>query len=239
MRAVDQIDERAAPPVAETLTPAPSVRLREAGAYLSFLALGVLVLIQLWISPNGRVLSANDDDHGVFLFMLAHGERVIFHGDNPLFSGRLNSPDGVNMMANTSILALSLPLAPVSHFLGVGVAVAVLLTLGLAGTAAAWYRVLSRHLVRSRRAAWIGGLWCGFCPAMVSHANGHVNFVSQFVVPFMVWQVLRPREPGRAVRGRVVLGLLITLQGFINEEVLLFTALTMGVFVIAWAAMAW
>ena len=53
--------------------------------------------------------------------------------------------------------------------------VAVLLTVGLAGTAAAWYWVLSRHLVTSRVAAWIGGLWCGFCPAMVAHANGHVE----------------------------------------------------------------
>ena len=71
---------------------------------------------------------------------------------------------------------------------------------------------------------------------MVSHANGHINFVAQFVVPFIVWQVLRLREPGRAVRGGVILGLLVVLQVFINEEILLFTALTLGVFVLAYAA---
>jgi hypothetical protein len=198
----------------------------------------VVVLIQLWISPSGRVLASNDDDHGFFLFVLTHGERVLFHGDHPLWSGRLNAPDGVNMMANTSILALSLPLAPLTHVFGPGLSMVLLLTLSLAGTAAAWYFVLSRHLVRSRLAAWIGGLWCGFCPAMVSHANGHINFVAQFVVPFIVWQVLRLREPGRAVRGGIVLGLLIVLQVFINEEVLLFTALTLGVFVLGYAVMA-
>ncbi len=111
------------------------------------------------------------------------------------------------------------------------------LTLGLAGTAAAWYWVLSRHLVTSRVAAWIGGLWCGFAPAMVSHANGHVNFVSQFVVPFLVWQVLRLREPGRVWRGGVLLGLLVVLQVFVNEEVLLFTALALAAFLIAYAVM--
>jgi hypothetical protein len=73
---------------------------------------------------------------------------------------------------------------------------------------------------------------------MVSHANGHINFVAQFVVPFIVWQVLRLREPGRAVRGGIVLALLIVLQVFINEETLLFTALTLGVFVIAYAVLA-
>ena len=174
---------------------------------------------------------------GIFLFMLAHGERVLFHGDNPFFSYRLNVPDGVNMMANTSMLALSLPMAPVTHFFGAGVSVVLLLTLGLAGTAAAWYWVLARHLVRSRVAAWIGGLWCGFAPTMVSHANGHVNFVSQYVVPFIVWQVLRLREPGRAWRGGITLALLVVLQVFINEETLLFTALTLGVFVTAYALM--
>ncbi|GAA0464871.1 glycosyl transferase [Paractinoplanes deccanensis] len=208
-------------------------------AALSYLALSVLVMIRLWLDPNGRVLAGNKDDHNVFLFMLAHGERVIFHGDSPFYSGRLNVPDGVNMMANTSVLVLSLPLAPVSHFLGVGFSVALLITLGLAGTAFAWYFVLSRHLVTSRVAAWIGGLWCGFAPAMISHANGHVNFVSLYVVPFIVLQVLRLREPGRVVRGGVILGLLIVVQVFINEEALLFTALALGVFVVAYGVMAW
>ena len=231
------LDERGLAAGAE---PAPARHRRtDLWALSSYLTLGVLVLIQLWIDPAGRVLSHNDDDHGFFAFALAHGERVLFHGDNPLFSDRMNVPDGVNMMANTTELALSLPLAPVTHWLGVGVSVVLLLTLGLAGTAFAWYWVLSRHLVEGRAAAWIGGLWCGFAPTMVSHANGHINFVSQFVVPFIVWQVLRLREPGRAVRGGVVLGLLVVLQVFINEEVLLFTALTLGVFVIAYAALAW
>lgn len=207
-------------------------------ALLSYAVLSALVTVQIWRDPNGRVLAGNDDDHGVFLFMLAHGERVLFHGDNPFFSGRLNVPDGVNMMANTSILALSLPLAPLTHWFGPGFSVALLITLGLAGTAAAWYWVLSRHLVQSRLAAWIGGLWCGFAPTMISHANGHVNFVSQWLLPFIVWQALRLREPGRAVRGGLILGLLIVVQVFINEESLLFTALALGVFVIAYAVMA-
>ena len=231
---LDERDLRAA------AAPPPARRRRaDIWALISYLALAVVVLIQLWISPSGRVLSHNDDDHGFFAFVLAHGERVVFHGANPLFSDRMNVPDGVNMMANTTVLALTVPMAPVTHWLGVGVSVVLLLTLGLAGTAFAWYWVLSRHLVEGRVAAWVGGLWCGFAPTMVSHANGHINFVSLFVVPFIVWQVLRLREPGRVVRGGVRLGLLVVLQVFINEETLLFTALTLGVFVLAYAALQW
>jgi hypothetical protein len=239
VRAVDEVvEERAVPGPPVSDAPARR-RLGEIGALASYLALAVLVLVQLWRDPNGRVLASNDDDHGVFLFFVAAGERVVFHGADPFWTGRLNVPVGVNMMANTSVLALGLPVAPVTHFFGAGVSVALLLTLGLAGTAAAWYWLLSRHLVRSRVAAWVGGLWCGFCPAMVSHANGHVNFVCQFVVPFIVWQVLRLREPGRVLRGGIALGLLVVLQVFVNEESLLFTALTLGLFVLAYAAMAW
>ena len=226
-----------AEPEAAAVAPAHG-RRSDVFAVLSYLVLSLLVLCRLWISPNGRVLSANDDDHNFFLVLIAHGERVMFHGANPFVSDQLNVPDGVNMMANTSVLALSLPFAPVTHWFGAGVTVAVLLTLGLSGTATAWYWVLSRHWVRSRVAAWIGGLWCGFCPAMVAHANGHVNFVNQYVVPFLVWQVLRLRESGRVVRGGIAVGLLVALQTFINEEALLFTALTVGVFVLGYAAMA-
>jgi len=240
VRAPDEVvEEQLAQPAGVAAEPGPAPRRRvDLWALLSYAVLSVLVLVRVWLDPSGRVLSANQDDHGFFLFTMAHGERVLFHGANPLFSDRINVPGGVNMMANTSVLALSLPMAPVTHFFGAALSVVLLLTVGLAGTATAWYWVLSRHLVRSRVAAWIGGLWCGFAPAMVSHANGHVNFVSLYVVPFIVWQTLRLREPGRAWRGGIVLGLLVTLQVFINEETLLFTALTLGVFLIAYAIMA-
>jgi hypothetical protein len=242
VRAVEQASPdraEADPAEAEAPSPARPRRWADLWAYLSYLAWGFVVLSQLWLNPSGRVLASNDDDHGFFMFVMAHGERVLFHGANPLFDDRMNVPDGVNMMANTTVLALSVPFAPITHFFGTGVSVVLLLTLGLAGTAAAWYWVLSRHLVRSRLAAWLGGAWCGFCPALVGHANGHVNFVSQFVVPFIVWQVIRLREPGRIVRGGIILGLLVVLQVFINEETLLFTAISLTIFLILYAAMAW
>ncbi|GAA0804035.1 hypothetical protein [Spirilliplanes yamanashiensis] len=229
----EAVDERA--PSAPGPAARPDHRWLDRAAPVAYLLLSVFVLARLWADPNGRVLRHNIDDHGVFLFFVAHAERVVFHLDNPFFTHQLNAPDGVNMMANTSILALALPVAPVTHWLGAGVAVALLLTLGLFGTAWAWYHVLSRHLVRSRVAAAVGGLWCGFAPTMVSHANGHVNFVAQFVVPFIVWRVLRLREPGRALRNGLALAALIVLQIFINEEILLFTALALGVFVIGYA----
>ena len=41
---------------------------------------------------------------------------------------------------------------------------------------------------------------------MVSHANGHPNFVAQFLVPLIVDRVLRLAQGHRPVRDGVVLG---------------------------------
>jgi hypothetical protein len=192
---------------------------------------------QLWMSPSGRLLR-NEQDHIFFEWMFAHGARVVFHGEYPFITDRLNAPDGVNLIANTSILGFTVPMAPITALFGPAVSVAVLLTLGLAATAAAWYWVLSRHLARSRVAAAIGGAFCGFAPGMVSQAEGHPNLVAQFVVPFIVARLSmlgRADRQERTVRDGLILGLLVSYQAFINEEVLFFTALFCVVFVLAWA----
>lgn len=236
----EQVEEREDREIPTQPTDTPVARRRllpDVLALVSYVAMGYYVMARLWADPAGLMLRNNRDDHGLFLFLIGHGERVVFHGASPFFSDRLNAPGGVNMMANTSMLAVSIPMAPITHYFGVAVTVVLLLSLGLAGTAAAWYWVLSRHFVSSRTAAWIGGLWGGFAPAWISHASGHVNFVSGYVIPFLVWQVLRLREPGRVWRGGVILGLLVTLQTFINEEALLFAALTLGLFIPLYAVM--
>ena len=119
----------------------------------------------------------------------------------------------------------------ITLLLGTGIAYALLVMWALAGTAVAWYYVLSRHVVTSRPAALLGGLFAGFAPAMVSQVNGHPNIAAQFLVPFLVWRSFKLREPGRAVRNGVLLGLLVVWQAFLNEEILLMTALCIGLFV--------
>ena len=81
-------------------------------------------------------------------FFLAHSVRVVLHGEFPFYTEQFNYPDGVNLMANTAVLALGIPMVPVTLLFGPAVSFVVLVTLGLAGTAVAWYHVLSRHLVR-------------------------------------------------------------------------------------------
>ncbi|MFU8871388.1 hypothetical protein [Micromonospora sp. SL4-19] len=221
-------------------------RRQEVAVYGAFLLAALWVTSRIWVDPAGRVATLYSSDPAQVQYFLAHSVRVVLHGDFPFYTDRFNYPDGVNLMANTAILALGIPMVPVTLLFGPAVSFVTLVTLGLAGTAAAWYRMLSRHVVRTRLAAAVGGWFCGFSPAMLAHANWHPNIISQFLLPFIVWRVLVLTRSTRPVRDGALLALLVTVQAFINEEILLFTALACAVFLLAvvaqqrqrWAA-AW
>jgi hypothetical protein len=191
---------------------------------LFFLACGYYVTSAWWHSPNSLTPIPNGTDQTFFEWMFVHGVRVFTHGENPLFTSQLNAPVGVNLMSNTSLLGLALPFAPLTAWLGPAPVFVLAIMLGLSGTAFAWYWVLSRHIVHNRIGAFVGGLVCGFGPGIVTHANAHPNLTAQFVLPFIVWRALAIRHSNRLVRDGVILGLLITYQVFLNEELLFLTA---------------
>jgi len=198
-----------------------------------FLIGGLWVPGRLWFGSNLRV--AASDDENVFEWFLAHGARWVTHGGNPLFSHQILQPEGANLMINTSILGLSVPLAPLTLAVGAHAAFLIAVTLCLAGTSYAWYHVLSRHFVESRLAAFLGAALCGFGPGMVAHSAGQLDLIADFLVPFLVLAVLRLREPGRARRGGIVLGLLAAYQIMIAEEVVFMTGITIAVFLLLYA----
>ncbi|WP_428962922.1 hypothetical protein [Micromonospora fluostatini] len=206
----------------------------DAAAGLSFVLLAFWVTLRLWLDPRQDIRD-NLSDQALFEWMMAHGARVVTAFDYPFGSDRMNVPDSVNLVANTSVLSVSIPLSPVTLVAGPRAAFLVFLTGGLILTATAWYLVLSRALIGSRGPAWLGAAFCAYAPAMVSHANAHPNIVAQYVVPLIVWRTLRLAEAGRWLRNGVLLGLLIVWQAFINLEVLLVTAIGLGVVVAALA----
>ncbi|MFV2100208.1 hypothetical protein [Micromonospora sp. LOL_024] len=228
-------------PAADAAEPAPAGRRRfqwtrrrqDLAVFGGFLLTAIWVTSQIWMDPAGRVASLYSSDPAQVQFFLAHSVRVVLHGEFPFFTEQFNYPDGVNLMANTAILALGIPMVPVTLLFGPAVTFVLLVTLGLAGTAAAWYFVLSRYVVSNPLAAIVGGWFCGFSPAMLSHASWHPNIISQFLLPFIVWRVIVITRATRPYRDGALLALLVTAQAFINEEILLFTAMGCGIFLIA------
>lgn len=218
--------------------PAPArVRDRRADLLvtLAALALALWVTSGMWRDPNSRAITVNSSDQALFEWLLAFGGHALTHGQNPLFTTLINVPDGVNLAVNTSITVYAAVFAPLTYLIGPPATFLVILTLNLAATAVAWYWLLSRHLVGSRLAAGVGALFIAFCPAMVSHANAHLNWTAGWLVPLLIWGVFRLRRPGRAVTGGIVLGLLVAVAFSIAAEGLFFTALALGVFLAVWA----
>src|SRR6266545_6523709 len=225
----------------EPSTPAPASRWRrwlrsaDLRAPVIYLLMAGVVTERAWFYLRNYIMAGNQQDQTFFEWALANAVRVVVGRHDPFVTDMMNVPDGVNMMANTSAYGLTIPLIPVTMLFGPHVSFAVMVTLSLAATAYAWYWFFSRHLVDSRLAAFVGGAFGGFGPGMISQANAHPNLVAQFVLPLIIAQVLRLAEGGRTVRHGILLGLLVTYQAFLNEELLFVLALCLGLFTLVWA----
>ncbi|MDG4793275.1 hypothetical protein [Micromonospora sp. WMMD1082] len=203
---------------------------------LIFAALAGVLTHGLWPDPTGRTLSLNPEDQVLYEWFLAVDARAVL-GDVGLFTDRLNAPDGVNLMANTSVIALGVLFAPVTLLFGAPVTFALLVAANLAGTATAWYLLFSRTLRAHRAAATLGGALCGFGPGMVSQSNSHLHMTAQWLLPAIVWLVVcllraAADPPGGPDRRRLLasaagLAATVSAQVFIGEEVLFLGALTL------------
>ncbi|MDI6098041.1 DUF2079 domain-containing protein [Actinoplanes sp. NEAU-A12] len=198
------------------------------------LSAAVYVCQGLWRAPYRNVLADNVSDQGQFEWMLSYGVYLLQHGSNPFFTTLLNAPKGVNLAMNTSSTFYAVVFAPLTYLTGPQITFATILTLNLAGSAFVWYLFLRRWLVRSGLAAAVGGLLFGFCPGLISHANGHLNWTSGWMVGIVAWWVLKLPEPGRWLRNGIVLGLLCAMGFSVAAEALFFTALASGVFLGVW-----
>ncbi|WP_442791353.1 hypothetical protein [Micromonospora sp. NBC_01739] len=221
-------------------TPPGRGRFRRSGwfkdlaAVASFGLLACWVTARMWWNPEHGIRD-NKTDMAQFEWMMAHGARVVTEFAYPFTSDRMNVPESVNLVANTSVLSVSLPMTPITLVFGTRSAFLVFLTLGMIATATSWYFLLSRVVVGSRGPAWLGATFCAYAPAMVSHANAHPNIVAQYVVPLIIWRTLRLADPGRWLRNGLLLALVIVWQAFLNLEILLMTAIGVGVVIVALA----
>ncbi|MEV5769026.1 DUF2079 domain-containing protein [Micromonospora sp. NPDC052213] len=229
-------------PTSPSLAPSPAspprvVRDRRADLIVALVALALAVWVTsgLWRDPNVRAITVNSSDQALFEWLLAFGGHAVTHGDDPLFTHLVNVPDGVNLAVNTSITVYAVVFAPLTYLIGPPATFLVILTLNLAATALAWYWLFSRHLARSPLAAAVGGLFIGFSPGMVSHANAHLNWTAGWLVPLLVWRTFALRRSRRPLRDGAILGALVAVAFSIAAEGLFFTALALGVFVAVWA----
>ncbi|HEY3648283.1 MAG TPA: hypothetical protein VGL33_09955, partial [Streptosporangiaceae bacterium] len=230
--------------VPERERPAPPSGDRRAVALAAaYYLLGALaVTLWLWRDPAGRTVAGNPYDADQLAWFLRYDATAIAHGHLPaLITTAMNAPRGVSVMWNTFMLLPGALLTPVTLLLGPQTALNVFMTAGFAGSSLAMFYVLRRWDV-SGPAAALGGAVYGFSPAVLHSAIGHYDLQFAVLPPLIIHVALR-LATGRAgpvrggiVRGGLWLGLLVTAQLFITEEILAVTAIAGFVLVAVLAA---
>lgn len=224
---------------AETVSPR---RLQRTGAALVDALVVIAYALLAWRVLVGfplgqhRLPPGNSSDQLDLEWFLANGLHLVSHPQNPFFTRQMGAPLGVNLLDNTSMLGMAIPFAPLTAAAGAYTSYVVMTVLGLAGTATAWYWVLSRKLVRSRFGAALGGAVAGFGPGMIAHVAGQADLVINFLIPFILWLTFDVAAGRRRWWRAIALGLLIAYQMFLNQETLLVTAVGAAVVAIVLAA---
>jgi len=106
-------------------------------------------------------------DPALFLWFFQWPATALAHGQNPFFSTALFHPKGINLLAQTSVTGLSLPLVPVTWIWGPVASLNVASTLTPALTAFTAF-VVTRRWAPWTPAAFIGGLLYGFSPFVLT-----------------------------------------------------------------------
>ncbi|MFF4181977.1 dolichyl-phosphate beta-glucosyltransferase [Streptomyces sp. NPDC001691] len=200
-----------------------------------YLLSSVLLYKNLWGDLGRSYLSDSMQDQNQWEWFFAVTADNVAHLRDPLFTTVQNFPDGVNLMGNTPMLGLSVPLAPVTLAFGPTLTWALVLTLGMSATAYAWYWLFARRVTENRWAAGLGGALAAFAPPVISHGTAHPNFCVLFMIPLIIDRALRLCEGRNVRRDGVILGLFTTYQIFLGEEVLLLASLGMALFALSYA----
>jgi hypothetical protein len=205
------------------------------------LALSVLVWWGAWSTHPTSITTCGCGDTSLFLWFLEWPAYALAHGHNPFYSTALFHPQGIDLLSNTSVLAVGIPLAPVTWLFGP------VATLNVASTLAPVLSALSmcwllRRWVSWGPAAFVGGLVYGFSPfAFVNLAGAHLMAAVLVLPPLMVACLddLLVRRRHRPVVSGAVLGLLLTMQFFVGTEVLAMVVVMIAIglgLVVAYAA---
>jgi hypothetical protein len=192
---------------------------------VAYLAIAALAYRPLLGAPGSRMPICACGDQVQEVWFLRWPVYAMEHALNPFLTTFMNAPKGANLTINTSAPLLSWISAPFQLAAGTVATYNVLLVLAMAGSALAMCLVL-RRWVRSRLAAFVGGLVYGFSPFIMGEGTGHLFLVAAFLPPIVlaVLDDLVVRQNHAAWRDGVLLGVLLVAQYLISPEVLAMTA---------------
>jgi hypothetical protein len=165
-------------------------------AALAFLAISLVLYQDLLPHFATTMVGFGNGDPNQAAWFLAHTAHAIATLSNPFVSSVINVPDGANMLANTSTIAVGALFAPVTLHFGPIVALNLVFILGIAVTA--WsYAYVARRWGLSLGAALLVGTLIGFAPIRLIHGQGQPFLVFAIGTPWLldaVWQLVEGKR---------------------------------------------
>ena len=205
------------------------------GAGAAYLVVGFVLWVHAWVDGASTHTLCGCGDPALFLWFFQWPATALAHGENPFYSTALFHPTGVNLLAQTSVTGLSLPLVPVTWIWGPVASLNVASTLTPAITAFTAF-VVMRRWVSWTPAAFLGGLLYGFSPFVLTSLEfAHLMTAALMLLPLIlaVLDEIVVRQRHSPVWAGVVLGVLVFAQFFLSSELLAITALVAAVCLVA------
>jgi len=202
-----------------------------------YLVVSVVLWWHVWTSHPTTTATCGCGDPALFTWFLEWPAFALSHAKSLFFSGALFHPHGINLLANTSVLAIGIPLAPITWAFGPIATLNVASTVVPVATGLCAFWML-RRFVTWMPAAFVGGLLYAFSPFVLqSLAFGHLMTADLALLPLVVGALdeLLIRQRRSAWLVGVLLGLALCVQFFVSTEVLAITLLSgaLGIVVLA------
>jgi hypothetical protein len=191
-------------------------------AGLLYVALGFLLWVHAWAEGATTHTLCGCGDPALFLWFFQWPATALAHGQNPFFSTALFHPHGINLLAQTSVTGLSLPLVPVTWIWGPVASLNVASTITPALTAFTAFVVI-RRWVTWTPAAFLGGLLYGFSPFVLSSLEfAHLMTAALMLLPLIlaVLDEILIRQRHSSLWTGVLLAVLLFAQFFLSSELL-------------------
>ena len=201
----------------------------------AYLLVGFVLWVHAWVDGASTHTLCGCGDPALFLWFFQWPATALAHGQNPFYSTALFHPTGVNLLAQTSVTGLSLPLVPVTWIWGPVASLNVASTVTPALTAFTAFVVI-RRWVSWTPAAFLGGLLYGFSPFVLSSLEfAHLMTAALMLLPLIlaVLDEILVRQHHNAAWSGVLLGLLVFAQFFLSSELLAIAALVVVLSVLA------
>ncbi|AJY74607.1 hypothetical protein [Paenibacillus beijingensis] len=186
---------------------------------LFYLTVALIYLGDVAFHPLTKHIGGNGDPEQ-FMWYLGWFWHSILNGQSPFTTTYLNYPSGLNLMANTSLLAEGLLFGPLIYLTSTYFVYNLIFFLNLMISALLFESILRMLGIRK----WLsifGGVLVSMMPYTTAHLSGHINLTSTVVVFAIIHMIISAAVKGvkKPYLYSVLFGLLLAFQFYTSSEI--------------------